>query len=496
MNQYAIYLRKSRADLDAEARGEGETLSKHRDALRALARQRGLFVLREYAELVSGDSIAARPQMQDLLSDVKRGLYAGVIVNDIDRLGRGDSIDQEIIKLTFAAAHCVIITPNRDIDPANASDQDMLDFSMFFARFEYRKISQRLTQGKARSAQSGSYVSAVVPFGYIKNTDGKHISLTPDPVTAPIVKQIFEWYASGEIGYAGISDRLADMGIYAPSGKRFARSSISTILHNPIYSGDYVYGKKRVVETISNGQRAKRMIKGTPTVAAGAIPAIVPRDLYNRVQAMRIPAPSSNINRPLLNPLSGLVRCAICGQTMTRHTTPLNDAFLKCPTPRCKTLGIKIDTLIQSVLATLREWSVQYQNAPDETPMPDTALAASLKRQLASVDNQLRRAFDLVEKGIYTPEEFTARRADLSAQRDNLTAAIYAAEHPTITPTIASIVPQINHVLETFPFAENASEQNALLKSVIARIDYRKTRRANNHIAPSALLEIDIYPKI
>ena len=57
MNQYAIYLRKSRADMNAEARGEGETLAKHRLALNECARQRGLLVMREYAEIVSGDSI-------------------------------------------------------------------------------------------------------------------------------------------------------------------------------------------------------------------------------------------------------------------------------------------------------------------------------------------------------------------------------------------------------------------------------------------------------
>ena len=99
MTQYALYLRKSRADLDAEARGEGETLAKHRAALTAYAKKRGLIIAREYAEIVSGDSIAARPQMQQLLDDVKAGLYSGVIVNDVYRLGRGDSIDQEIIKI-------------------------------------------------------------------------------------------------------------------------------------------------------------------------------------------------------------------------------------------------------------------------------------------------------------------------------------------------------------------------------------------------------------
>ena len=147
MNQYALYLRKSRADIDAEARGEGETLAKHRAALNEYARRRGMLIVREYAEIVSGDSIAARPQMQALLADVKAGMYAGVIVNDVDRLGRGDSIDQEIIKLTFAASHTLIITPTKDIDFANNTDEDLYDFKAFFARTEYKMISSRMAQG-------------------------------------------------------------------------------------------------------------------------------------------------------------------------------------------------------------------------------------------------------------------------------------------------------------------------------------------------------------
>ncbi|HEY8395564.1 MAG TPA: recombinase family protein, partial [Bacilli bacterium] len=54
--EYFIYLRKSRADLEAEARGEGETLAKHRKALFRLAREKGINVTQVYEEIVSGES--------------------------------------------------------------------------------------------------------------------------------------------------------------------------------------------------------------------------------------------------------------------------------------------------------------------------------------------------------------------------------------------------------------------------------------------------------
>lgn len=79
-DDYAIYLRKSRKDLDLEALGEGETLARHRTALIELADKKGLKITRIYEEMVSGESIADRPQMQQLLDDVCDGIYAGVLV--------------------------------------------------------------------------------------------------------------------------------------------------------------------------------------------------------------------------------------------------------------------------------------------------------------------------------------------------------------------------------------------------------------------------------
>ncbi|MBQ3885709.1 MAG: recombinase family protein, partial [Ruminococcus sp.] len=68
MKSYCIYLRKSRADAEAEARGEGETLTRHYNMLMELAKKQKLNIVKIYKEIVSGDSIAARPQMQTLLA--------------------------------------------------------------------------------------------------------------------------------------------------------------------------------------------------------------------------------------------------------------------------------------------------------------------------------------------------------------------------------------------------------------------------------------------
>ena len=54
-----------------------------------------------YREIVSGDTISARPEMQRLLRAVEAGIYGAILCVDVDRLARGDSIDQGIIMQTM-----------------------------------------------------------------------------------------------------------------------------------------------------------------------------------------------------------------------------------------------------------------------------------------------------------------------------------------------------------------------------------------------------------
>jgi len=76
MDEYCLYLRKSRADIEAaEVYGEGETLARHKRVLLELARRQRLNVTDIYREVVSGEKIAARPVMQQLLAEVEIGRW-------------------------------------------------------------------------------------------------------------------------------------------------------------------------------------------------------------------------------------------------------------------------------------------------------------------------------------------------------------------------------------------------------------------------------------
>lgn len=123
MEQYAIYLRKSRKDEEAEAMGLGETLARHEQLTLDLAKKMNLIIGKIYKEIVSGDSISARPIMQELLQDVEAGMWKGVIVVEVERLARGNTIDQGIVAETFKYSSTKIITPSKIYDPNNEFDR-------------------------------------------------------------------------------------------------------------------------------------------------------------------------------------------------------------------------------------------------------------------------------------------------------------------------------------------------------------------------------------
>lgn len=154
----ALYLRKSRADEDAERRGEGETLAKHKTALLKLAKQLKLNIIRIREEIVSGETLVHRPEMLQLLKEVESGEYDAVLVMDIDRFGRGNMQEQGLILETFRSSKTKIITPRKTYDLMDEFDEEYSEFEAFMARKELKIITRRMQGGRKRTAEEGNFI--------------------------------------------------------------------------------------------------------------------------------------------------------------------------------------------------------------------------------------------------------------------------------------------------------------------------------------------------
>lgn len=165
---YAMYLRKSRADLELESMGEEETLARHKAMLYKLADRNDITPeqITVYHEIVSGDSIDARPEMIRLLDDVYAKKYRGVLCVEIERLARGNTRDQGEVAEAFQYSHTLIITPAKTYDPDNEFDVEYFEFGLFMSRREYKTIRRRLETGRYQSVSEGNYIGCRPPYGY------------------------------------------------------------------------------------------------------------------------------------------------------------------------------------------------------------------------------------------------------------------------------------------------------------------------------------------
>ena len=510
---YCAYLRKSRRDEELEALGHGETLARHQRQLADLAARLGISVGHVYREIVSGDTIAERPQVRQLLEDVSSGMWDGVLVVDVDRLGRGDSIDQGIIMQTFLYAGVLIITPDKIYDPASESDAEFFEVKLFFARREYAMIKKRMQRGRLASAMDGCYMGSRPVYGYerVKLQGRKGWSLRPVPEKAEIVRSVFRWYADGmdgrEAGAAVIANRLNAMGLRTDLGVPFEASYIRVMLQNPVYIGKVRWNQRVTRYSIKDGRRVKsRPRNADALVVDGRHEGIVDPALFARVQAMFAAHEKrpKNLMLHAANPLAGLVVCTVCGHSMQRKPSPNRAGdFLHCPTLGCPTCSTYIPVVEDVVLAELQRWSVEF-DAPNaaqaaEEPTEAAANRAALRQlsdQKAAQQAQLNRLYDLLEQGIYSPDLYRQRHAELSGRIAEINARIAELSAVPRPDPRARLVPQLRTVLAAYGSAADPAEKNALLRTVVDHIAYTKNQRCYRNSDPADHLVLEVFPRV
>lgn len=175
--RYAMYLRKSRADLELEAMGEEETLARHKAMLEALAAKHEIHPdqITIYHELVSGDSIGERPEMQRLLADVYAKTYKGVLVVEVERLARGNTRDQGEVADAFQASNTHIITPAKTMTRTTNLTRNTLNSACLCLAGSTKPSSADWKPGKSNLSwkeitSCRSVFSAMILFGHQKKT--------------------------------------------------------------------------------------------------------------------------------------------------------------------------------------------------------------------------------------------------------------------------------------------------------------------------------------
>jgi site-specific DNA recombinase len=227
-----IYLRKSREDLDKEKHTGEDVLAVHRGRLVSLCEQGGhTYTIRE--EVVSGDTIAGRPEFQKVLyEDMPSGKYQAIVVNEISRLGRGNMKDAGIIYESIIEYSIKIITPHKTYNPKNRSDLRQLRFELFLSREEFEMIRDRLKDGKDASARKGFAGNNIWVLG-LDTHRGKY---TVNPYEMETVNILLRMIANGH-GHKETADYLNALGRRTKRGKLWNYVALKWVIRNDHYLG-------------------------------------------------------------------------------------------------------------------------------------------------------------------------------------------------------------------------------------------------------------------
>lgn len=520
--EYCIYLRKSRADFEAEQHGEGETLSTHKKTLLALAKRLNLPVTEIYQEIVSGDTIAARPEMQRLLDDVNDRRWAGVLVMEVERLARGDTMDQGLVAQSFKYSGTKIITPLKTYDPSDEFDEEYFEFGLFMSRREYKTINRRLQRGREAAARAGKWQSQA-PYGYKKKKleHDKGWTLEIDPEVCENVRMMYDWYVNGaeqngetrRLGIQAIARRLNEMGIPSCRHDYWQKETVRDIISNPAYAGLVRWGYRKTTKKIVDGKpiKSRPITDENCIIAEGLHEGIISRELFDKAQEILAGESAKQPVRYDLaakSPLSGLVICAKCGRKMVlRKASAANKPdYLVCHAKSCDMVSAPLRYAETALLEIISGWVAEYgleakskqKQSRSDLPARRKALAA-LEKEIGTLESQMKRACALLEQGIYTTEVFLMRSKELTDEiadkKKKAREAADAIEEYSRRLTVRDeFIPTVRRVVEAYDTMSAPADKNALLRQIVSHAVYNKKHSGafKGHSADD--FELSVFP--
>lgn len=431
----AEYLRKSRGETT-------EDLIKHKTVLEELCKSRG-WVYVAYEEVETGESLFARPVMQQLLRDIEDNIYDAVVCVDLDRLGRGDLVDWGTIKRVFQKTNTYMVTPNSLYNLNDDNEEFAVDLQTLFARREYKKITHRLTMGKKVGAKLGAWTNGTPPMPYeyqewidtethkrYYNEKGLVINLQK----LPIYRFIIDSFVKDKKSTNEIAWELNRRGIPSPRGGRWCNVTIRRLLLDETHLGHIISNK-------SKGDAHKH--KSPNKLPFQAIPKDQWTIVHNRHESVKtqdehekiLIGIQRNATSPYRRsehyyPLKGLVKCGICGYGLSLENKRGKDLIIrKCWHKdhlgnKCTNASGKAQYVIDAIDEQLKEYESQIKIEIDKCEDQSTDLIQlqikNIMDQLNKKDAALKRARYAYDEGVDTLDEYRSAKERITKEMDEL----------------------------------------------------------------------------
>lgn len=237
MSRAIIYCRVS---TEEQAETGHHSLAAQEHLCRKRAKEAGLEVARVYLDPGRSATNVNRPGLQDALArcEADRTIMA-LLVQDTDRLARNTQ-DHLAIRAMLKKHSVKLISVSQPMleDSAEGNMIDTIIASV--NQFQSDITARKTMKGMEEKARKGGW-PGIAPLGYRNistGSDGQTRIVEQDPSTAPLMKRMFELYATGNYSGRDLAEQMYALGLRSRSGKKLQISKVFTILTNSFYVGE------------------------------------------------------------------------------------------------------------------------------------------------------------------------------------------------------------------------------------------------------------------
>ncbi|MCD7883038.1 MAG: recombinase family protein [Lachnospiraceae bacterium] len=422
-----LYYRLSKEDGD---KVESDSISNQRMMIRDYIRGREEFcVVDEYIDDGYSGASFDRPAFQRLYEDLKSGAVNCIIVKDLSRFGRNYIDVGRYLEHIFPEMGVRLIAINDNYDGESErrnSDAITVPIKNLMNDVYCREMSVKIKTLLEAKRKRGDCVSNYAPYGYRKNPRNR-AKLMIDEAAAENVRNIFTWKLEG-MSDQGIADRLNRLGIPSPleyrikSGQGISENfkqreqaiwsskAVFRILHNEIYTGTLVQGKRKKLDYRS--KEIARMPEDSWVRVENTHEAVIDREQFELVQRLVEKDTRIAPGKDKVSLFSGYVVCGDCGAKMVLRTSGSKTRkyqYFICNTYKkdrsCTTHNISYEKLYDVVLKAVQH---QVELAVHISQLMETMDSASLNRKqmmqlearMAELTEEVSR-FEKIRKNLY-----------------------------------------------------------------------------------------------
>jgi site-specific DNA recombinase len=321
MKRAALYARVS-----TDAQQKEATIESQLFELKKHIASAGHALVKEYIDDGYSGTQLDRPALEQLRADLKTDLFDLIYFHSADRIAR-DAAHQIIIVSELVKCGKQIVIGGKEYEE---TPEGKLTLTMLgaFSEFERTKIIERTTRGRLHRLRRGEMSSnghRIYGYHYVRKTATAPATLAINDEQAAIVRQVFEMFASGDYGLVTISRYLEEQRIPTRTGRfLWDNDRIKTMLKNETYTGVRYFN--RITKATQANCEGKKLIRGKWVLRdreewiAVNVPAIVSRELFEKVQE-RLRTHDQRYCKPATHYLlSGLVQCGVCGARCSSST--------------------------------------------------------------------------------------------------------------------------------------------------------------------------------